>query len=112
MSVEKTRVTRSSRLSDAPRTAILVRRRLVDLEDVSRKGCCFRGAELLDVGRIGLLAVTIAGQVHVDLFRVARSASVPGTDSVYKAGVEFLPMPADAPSLHDLAAQLDESHAR
>ena len=34
-----------------------------------------------------------------------------GADQLYEAGIEFLPMPADMPSLHDVAAQLDQSDA-
>ena len=68
-------------------------------------------AEPLDVGKIGMLAVDIGGRLHLELFRVARSSAVPGADWLYESGVEFLPMPAESPSLHDLAAQLDESHS-
>ena len=97
--------------SDAPRTAVLVRRQRVDLGDVSRKGCRFKGEEPLDVGQVGMLAVTIEGQVHVELFRASRASALPGRDLRYEAAVEFLPMPAGTPSLHDLAAQLDAQHS-
>jgi hypothetical protein len=95
---------------DLPHTAVLVRRRLVDLASVSRRGCSFRGSDPLGVGDVGLLSVVVAGQVHVQLFRVARSVAVPDGERLYEAGVEFLPTPASAPSLHDLAAQLEQSH--
>ena len=100
-----------TRRADAPWTAILVKRRHVDVDDVSRQGCSLKGPEPLDVGRIGLLTVTIGGQTLVELFRVARIVSAPDADSLYEAGVEFLPFPGGAPSLHDLAAQLDEFHS-
>jgi hypothetical protein len=92
-----------------PRTAVVVRRKAVDVDDVSRQGCSFRTAEPLLVGDIGLLSVSVAGQLHVQLFRVARAACVPGHPDVYEAGVEFLPMPASAPTLHELVAHLDGS---
>ena len=102
---------KTSQRDDVPHTAVLVRRRLVDLASVSRRGCSFRGSDLLAVGDVGLLSVTVAGQAHVQLFRVARSAAVPDAENLYEAGVEFLPTPASAPSLHDLAAQLEESQS-
>jgi hypothetical protein len=102
---------RRSGEDNGPRTAVLVRRQRVNLDDVSRKGCRFKGAEPLDVGHVGMLAVTIAGHVHVELFRVARSSSLPDSEWLYETGIEFLPMPAGTPSLHDLAAQLDHSHS-
>jgi hypothetical protein len=55
-----------------------------------------------------MLAVDIDGQRHVELFRVARSGALASTDRLYEAGVEFLPMPADTASLHDVVAQLDQ----
>jgi hypothetical protein len=99
------------RHDDAPRTAVLVRHRLVDLDTVSRSGCSFKALDPLSVGDVGLLSVNVAGQVHVQLFRVARATGVADANSLYEAGVEFLPTPASAPSLHDLAAELDRSQA-
>jgi hypothetical protein len=104
-------VENTSRRDDLPHTAVLVRRRLVNLASVSRGGCSFQASEPLDVGEVGLLSVTVAGQVHVQLFRVARSAAVPGGERLFEAGVEFLPTPASAPSLHDFAAQLDRAQS-
>ena len=95
------------RRDEGPRTAVLVGRRLVDLDTVSRRGCSFKGLEPLSVGDVGLLSVTVAGQVHVQLFRVARTTALPDANHLYEAGVEFLPTPASARSLHDLAAELD-----
>lgn len=96
---------------DTPRTAVLVRRQRVNLDDVSRKGCRFIGAVPLGVGNVGMLAVDIAGQMHVELFRVARTGALPGSDWLYESGIEFLPMPGRTGSLHDLAAHLDDSHS-
>jgi hypothetical protein len=101
-------VKNTSQRDDVPHTAVLVRRRFVDLTSVSRRGCAFRGSDPLGVGDVGLLSVMVAGQVHVQLYRVARSAAVPDGEDLYEAGVEFLPTPASAPSLHDLAAQLEQ----
>jgi hypothetical protein len=95
----------------APRTAVLAGRQPVDVDDVSRTGCRLTGPEALGVGDIGMLTVTIDGEVHVDLFRVSRSDTLPGDARLYQVGVEFLPMPGGARSLHDLAAQLDDSHS-
>lgn len=96
--------------ADAPRRAVMVRRQTVGIADVSRTGCRLEGALPLTIGMIGMLTVEIAGQPHIELFRVSRSGVRPGTGRQYEAGVEFLPLPADAPSLHDLLAQFDQSH--
>lgn len=95
----------------APRTAVLARRQRVDVADVSRTGCRLTGPRSLDVGEVGVLTVTIDGEIHVELFRVSRSETLPGEGRLCQSGVEFLPMPAGARSLHDLAAQLDDSHS-
>lgn len=95
----------------SPRTAVLVSRRRIDVGDVSRKGCRLETREPLSVGEVGMLAVDIEGQTHVELFRVSRSALIDGAEPRYEAGVEFLPMPAGTPSLQDVAAVLDESHS-
>ena len=94
----------------APRRAVLVRRQTVGIADVSRTGCCLEGTVPLAIGMVGMLAVEIAGHSHVEMFRVSRSGVRPGADGRYEAGVEFLPLPADAPSLHDLLADFDQSH--
>jgi hypothetical protein len=96
---------------DVPRTAVLVRRRIVALASVSRRGCSLRGTDRLGVGEVGLLSVVVGGQVHVQLFRVARSPAVPDAERLFEAGIEFLPTPVGAPSLHDLASQLDRSQS-
>jgi hypothetical protein len=77
----------------------------VGIEEVSRSGCRLEGPQPLAIGTIGMLAVDIDGQRHVELFRVSRSRALP--DRLYEAGVEFLPIPADVASLHDVIAQLD-----
>jgi hypothetical protein len=85
-----------------------VRRQRVDIGDVSRTGCRVEGSQRLATGTIGMLTVDIDGQRHLEMFRVSRSAG-PGPDQVYEAGLEFLPLPADTASLHDVAAQLDQT---
>ena len=94
-----------------PRTAVLARRQPVAVEDVSRTGCRLTGPEALDVGQVGVLAVDVEGEIRIELFRVSRTTTLAGEVPLHQAGLEFLPMPAGAPSLHDLAAQLDDSHA-
>ena len=96
---------------DAPRTAVLASRQRVDIDDVSRTGCRLTGTEWMEVGTVGVLTVSIDGVIHVELFRVARSCPRPGGAGLCQSGVEFLPMPGETRSLHDLAAQLDDSHA-
>jgi hypothetical protein len=96
------------RRADAPRRAVLMRRHQIDIDDVSRTGCRIEGTEPLAIGAVGMLTVEIDGQSYVELFRVSRTG-IAGGDGRYEAGVEFLPMPADTPSLHDLAAQLDRT---
>ena len=65
----------------------------------------------LPIGTIGILSVEIEGRRHVELFRVCRSRPLAEGDQSYEAGFEFLPMPAQTASLHDVAAQLDHSDA-
>jgi hypothetical protein len=93
-----------------PRRAILVRRQRVGIDDVSRTGCHFETTQPLATGHVGILAVNIEGHTHIEFFRVSRSGSVAG-DARYEAGVEFLPMPAETPSLHDIIGQFDQSDA-
>ena len=95
---------------ESPGRAVLVRRRPVGIADMSRAGCRFEASEPLEVGAVGMLAVEIAGRSHVEMFRVSRSRALPGDDHRYEAGVEFLPIPADAASLHDIAAQLEQNN--
>jgi hypothetical protein len=95
-----------------PRRAILVHKQRVGIEDMSRMGCRFETAEPLSTGDVGILAVDIEGQAHVEFFRVSRITAVAGADGVYEAGVEFLPMPAEAASLHDIIGQFDRSDSK
>lgn len=92
-----------------PRRAILVRRQVVGIGDVSRTGCHLESSEPLATGHVGILAVNIEGQTHIEFFRVARSGQVRDGAVRYEAGVEFLPMPAETASLHDIIGQLDQS---
>jgi hypothetical protein len=94
------------------RRAILERRQPIDIRDVSRGGCCVDATQPLPVGAVGVLAVDIEGQTHAEVFRVARSYAVPGEEQRYQAGVEFLPMPAEMPSLAEIVSQLDHSQPR
>ena len=95
----------------APRRAILVRRQRVGIGEMSRTGCHFEMTEPLATGHVGILAVNIDGLTHLEFFRVARSSAVPGADARYEAGVEFLPVPAETASLHDIIGQFDRSDA-
>jgi hypothetical protein len=79
----------------------------VSIGEVSRSGCRLEGAHPLAIGAIGMLTVDIDGRRHLDLFRVSRSRELQGADRPYETGVEFLPIPAEMASLHDLIAQLD-----
>lgn len=92
-----------------PRRAFLERTQSVDITDLSRGGCCVETGQPLQVGAVGVLSVDIEGETHAEVFRVARAAEVPGTRNQFSAGVEFLPMPADMPSLVEVVAQLDVS---
>jgi hypothetical protein len=91
-----------------PRRAILERRHPVDIKDVSRRGCCVEGPRPMPVGVVGVIAVNLDGETRAEVFRVTRSAAVPGRAEHYEAGVEFLPMPAGTPSLVEVVAELDE----
>jgi hypothetical protein len=87
--------------------AIVERRQPVDVKDVSRGGCCLESVQPLNVGAFGVLVVEIQGAPHAEVFRVARSTPIVGEQSQYEAGVEFLPMPAETPSLVEVVAELD-----
>ena len=89
-----------------PRRAILERKQPVDIKDVSRSGCSLESPQPLPVGAVGVLAVDIEGRTHAEVFRVSRAGAA-GPGNQYEAGVEFLPMPADAPSLVEVVAELD-----
>jgi len=88
-----------------------MRRQHVDICDVSRTGCRVENSQRLAVGTIVMLTVDIDGRRLVELFRVSRSGGLPGADQPHETGLEFLPMPADMVSLHDIVAQLDQSDA-
>jgi hypothetical protein len=90
-----------------PRRAIVERTQPVEIREVSRGGCRVESGQQLPVGAFGVLAVTIDGQTHAEVFRVARSGASSRYDTRYEAGVEFLPMPADTPSLVEVVAHLD-----
>jgi hypothetical protein len=94
-----------------PRRAILVRRQRVGIDDVSRTGCHFETSQPLATGHVGILAVNIEGQTHVEFFRVCRTGQGAGAGAEYEAGVEFLPMPAEHASLHDIIGRFDQSDA-
>jgi hypothetical protein len=94
------------------RRAILEHTQPVDIKDVSRGGCCVESAQPLPAGAFGVLAVNIDGQTHAEVFRVARSEGRPGPGRAYEAGVEFLPMPADTPSLVEVVSELDHCEMR
>jgi hypothetical protein len=94
-----------------PRRAILVRRQGVGIDDMSRTGCHLESTEPLGRGSVGILAVNIEGQTHIEFFRVCRSGQVDGAAARYEAGVEFLPMPAETASLHDIVGLFDQSDA-
>lgn len=90
--------------ADGPRRGVLVRRQDVGIADVSRTGCRLEGTVPLTVGMVGLLAVEIGGDPHIEMFRVSRTSQRSGTGGRYEAGVEFLPLPTNALALHDLLA--------
>jgi len=96
---------------DTPYTAVLARHHGVDVADISQQGCRFRGRELLVVGDVGLLSVTINGRLYAELFRVSRSSMLPDRAVMCEAGVEFLPIPPGGRFLRDIASRIDGSHA-
>lgn len=90
-----------------PRRAVLVTRSAVDIGDVSRTGCRFEASEPLPVGSVGMLSVTISGEVHVEMFRVSRANPAPKDEHTFEIGVEFLPLPAEHASIQDVVVQLE-----
>lgn len=87
------------------RRAVLMHVQHVDIADVSRIGCRLDASHPLEVGAVGVLAANIDGEVHLEYFRVTRWLEADASGRC-QAGVEFLPVPADAPSLHDVVAYL------
>jgi hypothetical protein len=90
-----------------PRSAILARTHAVGIAELSRTGCRLEADEPLTMGAVGMLTVDISGERHVEMFRVARVAAIEGSARLFLAGVEFLPLPADASSLRDLVVQFE-----
>jgi hypothetical protein len=90
-----------------PRRAILARSQAVAIAELSRTGCRLEVDEPLTMGAVGVITVDISGERHVEMFRVARVAASAGADRPFVAGVEFLPLPADASSLRDLVVQFE-----
>jgi hypothetical protein len=90
----------------ASRTAVLVRHQAVGIDEVSRSGCRLEGREPFTIGTVGVLAVEIEGQRFVEVFRVTRSAVI--EEGRYEAGLEFLPILANALSLHEMMARFPE----
>jgi hypothetical protein len=90
-----------------PKRVIVERRQPVEIKDVSRSGCCLESGQLLPPGAFGVLVVEIEGQPHAEVFRVTRSGAAQGDGNQYQAGIEFLPMPAEIPSLAEVVAELD-----
>ena len=96
-----------NRRPDLPRRATLARRQTVGIAELSRTGCRLEARERFAIGEVGILTVDVHGERHIELFRVARVASVDGSDHLFVAGLEFLPLPADAASLQDLVVQFE-----
>lgn len=92
---------------DLPKRATLARRQSGGISELSRTGCLLETRERFAIGEVGILAVDVHGERHVEMFRVARVASVAGSDHLFIAGLEFLPLPADAASLQDLVVQFE-----
>ena len=96
-----------------PRRAILARSRAAEIAELSRTGCRLEANEPFTIGEIGMLIVEIEGERHMEMFRVARVAPVDRHSHLFVAGVEFLPLPADALSLQDVVVQFEtDSPAR
>ena len=93
--------------SDLPKRATLVRCQSVGIAELSRNGCRLEAREPFVIGDVGILVVDVHGERHLEIFRVARIASIAGSDHVCIAGLEFLPLPADAASLQDLVVQFE-----
>ena len=92
---------------DLPRRAIIARSRPVGIADLSRTGCRLETDEPFAIGEIGMLTVQLDGEPRMEIFRVARVASIAGRHCLFVAGVEFLPLPAEAASLQDVVVQFE-----
>ena len=72
------------------RVATLVRSVPVRLVEISRGGCRLECPNPLESGTSGLLAVELAGLLHIDDIRIARCQQRIGAGSVFQVGAELL----------------------
>lgn len=82
-----------------PMTGAVVRQHAICVCDISSHGALFECSAQLQPGTVGLLQVHIEGRARIEVFRVSRTLTVPGSGA-WRVGVEFLPiMPAGHRSL-------------
>jgi hypothetical protein len=72
--------------------AVLLRNVPLVMRDVSSGGCSIESRTPLQVGMVGWLEVEFQGERRFEWFRVARVST--GSEGVFLAGVEFLPLSA------------------
>jgi hypothetical protein len=101
----------ASNRPDLPRRGTLSRHQVVGIAELSRTGCRLEADEPIAIGENGVLTVDVHGEPHVEMFRVARVAFVEGGPHLFVAGLEFLPLPADAASLQDLVLRFEADTA-
>ena len=90
-----------------PRRGILTRSLTVRIAELSRTGCRLEANEPFTIGEFGMLTVEIDGERYMEMFRVARVTPAEASSQLFVAGVEFLPLPGDAPSLQDVIVQIE-----
>jgi hypothetical protein len=85
----------------------VVRQHAICVRDISGHGALFDCGAQLPPGSVGLLQVSLEGRARVEVFRVCRILTVPGSGA-WRVGVEFLPvMPAGDGSLRAAVAGFD-----
>jgi hypothetical protein len=88
-------------------TGAIVRQHAICVHDISSDGALFECRAQLPPGAVGLLQVVVEGRARVEVFRVSRTLTVPGSGG-WRIGVEFLPiMPAGDRSLRAAVAGFD-----
>jgi hypothetical protein len=74
-----------------PLSGAIVRQHHIYVRDISRHGALFESTASIRPGAVGMLQVLLEGRAHIEVFRVNRALTVPGSGT-WRIGVEFLPI--------------------
>jgi hypothetical protein len=94
--------------SEGGRMGVVVRRIPVRITEASAGGCLLESASALPDGAVGILELTTGTSREIEALRITRCVHVPGAAWPHRAGAEFLPLEASAPtSLRNMVARLE-----